>query len=102
VRTALGDGTWRVQGRGPRSRVRLAGEAEGAHLLLPHPEPANGTLDRRAEHWLDGRVEAVVEGRRGGRWRTLGAGISPLAGLERGRPRPASLRPSPVAEEARA
>jgi tocopherol cyclase len=102
VRTRLADGTWDVQARGPRSRVRLTGEADGAHMLLPHPEPANGTLDRRAEHWLDGRVEAVVEGRRGGRWRTLGAGASPLAGLERGRPRAGSLRASPAAEEARA
>jgi hypothetical protein len=98
VRTEVGDGTWHVEGRGPRSRVRIDGRAEGAHLLLPHPEPADGTFDRRAEHWLDGVVEAVVEGRRGGRWRTLGAGRSPLAGLERGRPRAATVAGEPAVE----
>jgi hypothetical protein len=98
VRTVVGDGEWHVEGRGARTRVRIDGQSDGGHLLLPHPEPDDGTFDRRAEHWLDGVVEAVVEGRRGGRWRTLGAGRSPLAGLERGRPRAATVAAEPAVE----
>ena len=62
------------------------------------PALDDGTFDRRADHWLDGVVEAVVEGRRGGRWRTLGAGRSPLAGLERGRARAATVAGEPAVE----
>ena len=88
VGTRVGEGWWHVRGRGLRTRVAIDAAASGPHLLLPHPEPADGTLDRRAEHWSNGHVELLVEGRRGGRWRTLAAGSSPLAGLERGRPLP--------------
>ena len=85
-RSARARGTWRAGGRARGCGSR--GSAEGEHLLLPHPEPDDGTFDRRAEHWLDGVVEAVVEGRRGGRWRTLrrralaarGPGAGPPAG----------------------
>jgi hypothetical protein len=86
VETRLGEGWWHVRGRGPRTRISIDGSASGPSVLLPHPEPQDGTLDRRAEHWLDGHVELLVEGRRGGRWRTLASDASRLAGLERGRP----------------
>ena len=72
VRTTVGEGTWHVEGRGPRTRVRIEGHAEGAHLLLPHPEPDDGTFDRRAEHWLDGVVDAG--GRGPPRWALADAG----------------------------
>ena len=49
-------------GAGRARAWRSTAPRPGRALLLPHPEPEDGTLDRRAEHWLDGRVEAAGRG----------------------------------------
>ncbi len=91
VRAAVGDGTWRLDGRGPRHRVVVdaVAPADDPGLLLAHPEPS-GALERRARQHLAGTLRVAVEERRGGRLRALWTGTSAHVGLERGEPAPAA------------
>lgn len=80
---AVGEGGWRVTARSARHSVELEGDSGGrAPVLLPVPVPAQRRVEVRSRQHLAGRVRVrVLRGRR-----TLFAGESALAGLERGGP----------------
>jgi hypothetical protein len=75
----IGTGGWRIHGRSARHTVSIFGEAAGAPAVLPVPVPGRRDVEHRSHHHLTGRLRVVV---RQGR-RTLFAGESGLAGLER-------------------
>ena len=82
VRAEVGDGSWRLRGRGVRgTSVEIEGDGGGrAPHVLPVPLPAERrNIDTDFEH-LAGTLHLTV--RRGGR--TLYEGTSTLAGLEVG------------------
>ena len=83
LRAAAGDGTWHLRGRAAGYAVEVEGEANGSvPHLLPVPLPAERRRrDAAAAQHLAGRLAVRVR-RRG---RTVFAGTSDLAGLERGR-----------------
>jgi hypothetical protein len=82
MRVAVDAGGWRLQARGPRHRIDLEGHAGGAAPhVLPVPVPAErGRHVAQSAMHLAGTLRVRV--RRGGR--TVFAGESALAGLERG------------------
>lgn len=78
---AVGEAGWRVTARSARHHVELEGEDAGhGPVLLPVPVPAQQRVDVRSRQHLAGcvRVRVLRSGR------TLFAGESALAGLERG------------------
>jgi hypothetical protein len=75
----IGTGGWRIHGRSARWTVEIEGEATDAPAVLPVPEPGRRAVEHRSHHHLTGRLAVTV--RRGRR--TLFAGESGLAGLER-------------------
>jgi tocopherol cyclase len=82
LRVAVGDGGWRLRGRTARHRVEIEGRAGGSppHVLpVPFPADRHRHEEQSAMH-LAG--ELCVRVRRG--TRTVFAGTSALAGLERG------------------
>jgi hypothetical protein len=83
LRAAASDGTWHLRGRAAGHTVEVEGEANGSvPHLLPVPLPAERRRrDGAAAQHLAGRIAVRVR-RRG---RTVFAGTSDLAGLERGR-----------------
>jgi hypothetical protein len=76
---SVGAAGWRVRGRSARHEVEVEGEAIGAPAVLPVPVPGRREVEDRSHQYLAGRLRVVV--RRGRR--TLFAGESALAGLER-------------------
>jgi hypothetical protein len=81
--TAVGDGGWRVRGRGPVHAVELEAEADpGAAHILPVPVVGEHRSELRSAQHLAGRLALTV--RRGRR--VVFRGESHLAGLERGTP----------------
>ena len=81
VRVAVGSHGWRVRVRGPRHRLELEGEADGAEPhRLPVPDVAQRRVDFRSQQVLAGRVRLRVSRGR----RMLFDAVSPLAGLELG------------------
>jgi hypothetical protein len=92
VRVDVGDHGWLLRGRTARHAVEIEGHANGTRPhLLPVPVPAEGRrIDGQSAMHLAGEMRVHVR-RRG---RTVFAGTSALAGLERGRgPRPAAPPP---------
>jgi hypothetical protein len=91
LRVDVGEHGWRLRARGARHRVEIEGHAAGAEPhLLPVPVPAErGRSEEQSAMHLAGALHLRV--RRGAR--TLFAGDSALAGLERGRG-PSRRRPS--------
>lgn len=88
VEARIGDGSWELDGRGPRHRVVVRAHVDPTvdpGLLLAHPEP-DGAIERRARQHLAGTLEVQVEERRRGRLRTRFSGTSGLVGLEVGLP----------------
>jgi hypothetical protein len=80
-RVVTGAGGWRVQARSPRHTIELEGDDEGARgFALPVPLPEERRTEPRSRQVLAGRLRVRV--RRGRR--TVFAGESALAGLERG------------------
>lgn len=78
---AVGDGTWRLRARAGSHRVEVEGTAEpGTAHALTVPLPAERRAADRSQHHLAGAMRVRVT-RRG---RTVYAGESALAGLERG------------------
>ena len=75
----VGAAGWRIHGRSARWAVEIEGEAAGAPAVLPVPVPGRRAVEHRSHHHLTGRLAVSV--RRGRR--TLFAGESGLAGLER-------------------
>jgi Tocopherol cyclase len=95
MRVDVGDHGWRVRARGLRHRVELEGRAAGTapHLLpVPFP-PERGRSEEQSAMHLAGALHVRV--RRGRR--TVFAGASALAGLERGQGPPAGAAPGPAA-----
>jgi hypothetical protein len=87
MRVDVGDHGWRLRARGPRHRIDLEGHAAGTapHLLpVPFP-PERGRSEEQSAMHLAGALHVRV--RRGRR--TVFAGESSLAGLERGEGPPA-------------
>jgi hypothetical protein len=76
---AVGSAGWRVHGRSARHAVEIEGEAAGAPAVLPVPVPGRREVEDRSHQYLAGRLRVTL--RRGRR--TLFAGESVLAGLER-------------------
>jgi hypothetical protein len=87
LRVAVGDGRWLLRGRtASGTRVEVEGHADGATAhRLPVPLPEEGRHHPHAAHQLLAGELRVALTRRG---RTLYAGTSALAGLERGKGRP--------------
>jgi hypothetical protein len=83
LRATADDSSWHLRGRTARYEVEVEGEATGSvpHLLPVPVPPERRRRDRAAAQHLAGRLAVRV--RRGGR--TVFAGTSDLAGLERGR-----------------
>ena len=82
LQIAAGGGRWRLAGRSARHAIVLEGHADGnePHLLpVPVPAQRRNEEDVAAQH-LAGELRVAL--RRGRR--TVYAGSSPLAGLERG------------------
>jgi tocopherol cyclase len=94
AQASVGAGGWRVSVRSPRHRLELEGEAGGeeAHRL-PVPDVGAQRVDMRSEQLLAGRLALCL--RRGER--TLIRAVSPLAGLEFGRPLGEPAPPPPGA-----
>jgi hypothetical protein len=81
ARVSTGAGGWHVRARSARWTVELEGAAPPDRLYaLPVPVPGKRAVEPRSRQALAGRLELTV--RRGRR--TVFAGESPLAGLERG------------------
>src|SRR3954454_957750 len=82
LRVEVDDGAWRLRGRTARHRVEVEGHAGGtAPHVLPVPIPAEpGRTEAQSAMHLAGALHVRV--RRG--TRTVFAGASALAGLERG------------------
>jgi hypothetical protein len=83
LRVDVGDHGWLLRGRTARHAVEIEGHANGTQPhRLPVPVPAEGRrIDGLSAMHLAGAMRVHV--RRGGR--TVFAGVSELAGLERGR-----------------
>jgi tocopherol cyclase len=81
-RVALGEGHWRLQTSSPRYRLEIDAQATSPGHALPVPEPGGAHVEMRSEQVLAGRLALRLS--RGGR--TLIDSVSPLAGLEQGRP----------------
>jgi tocopherol cyclase len=92
-RVALGERRWRVRTSSPRYRLEIDGEATSSGHVLPVPEPGEPHVEMRSEQVLAGRLAVRLS--RGGR--TLIDSVSPLAGLERGRPASGARRSPPAA-----
>lgn len=86
---ALGERRWRVRTSSPRYRLEIDGEATTSGHVLPVPEPGEPHVEMRSEQVLAGRLALRLS--RGGR--TLIDSVSPLAGLELGRPAGAPRSP---------
>ncbi len=76
---AVGEAGWRIRARSARHELSVEGEAAGAPAVLPVPVPGRREVEERSQHHLAGRLRVTL--RRGRR--TLFAGESELAGLER-------------------
>jgi len=76
---AVGESSWRIRARSARHSLELEGEAAGPPAVLPVPVPGRREVQDRSHHHLAGRLRVTL--RRGRR--TLFAGESALAGLER-------------------
>ncbi len=91
TRAAVGEHGWRIDVRSPRYAVELEGDDPSASAVaLPVPRADAVATDPRSHQALAGRLRVVV--RRG--WRTLLAGESRLAGLERPGPRQSEVAAS--------
>jgi tocopherol cyclase len=77
------DRGWRLRGRAGRHRVEIEGHAHGiAPHRLPVPHPAQR---RRLDGWSAMHLAGTMRVHVSRRGRTVFAGVSELAGLERGR-----------------
>jgi hypothetical protein len=94
-RVALGERRWRVRTSSPRYRLEIDGEATSVGHVLPVPEPGEPHVEMRSEQVLTGRLAVRLS--RGGR--TLIDSVSPLAGLEQGRPASGARRSPPAAPQ---
>jgi hypothetical protein len=94
-RVALGERRWRVRTTSPRYRLEIEGRATNSGHLLPVPEPGEPYVEMRSEQVLAGRLALTLS--RGGR--TLIDSVSPLAGLEQGRPASGARRSPPSAPQ---
>jgi hypothetical protein len=83
MRVRATDRSWAIRAESPRHRVEIEGDAgETAPHVLPVPDVTSGRVDMRSRQYLAGSLHLRVS--RGSR--TVFAGESPLAGLERGAP----------------
>jgi tocopherol cyclase len=94
-RVALGERRWRVRTSSPRYRLEIDGQATSSPHVLPVPEPGEPHVEMRSEQVLAGRLAVRLS--RGGR--TLIDSVSPLAGLEQGRPASGARRSPPAAPQ---
>jgi hypothetical protein len=94
-RVALGERRWRVRTSSPRYRLEIDGEATSSGHVLPVPEPGEPHVEMRSEQVLAGRLAVRLS--RGGR--TLIDSVSPMAGLEQGRPASGARRSPPAAPQ---
>jgi tocopherol cyclase len=91
-RVALGEGRWRLRTSSPRHCLEIDGQATSPGHVLPVPEPGEPRVEMRSEQVLAGRLALRLS--RGGR--TLIDSVSPMAGLEQGRPASGEGRPPPA------
>ena len=90
---ALGERRWQLRTASPRYRLEIDGQATTSGHVLPVPEPGEPHFEMRSEQVLAGRLALRLS--RGGR--TLIDSVSPMAGLEQGRPATGAHRPPPAA-----